>query len=115
MSYHVNSDEAYSLFNGSGNPEFDVGICRIQVWMWGALWGGGARPLVGASRFWALAEAALTHVHACACMGHALSHVGSCRRPEYPCGMHAVASPPLPSRVGHPCFPLCVLATRRTM
>ena len=31
VSYHVNSDEAYSHFNGAPNPEFDVGICRLQV------------------------------------------------------------------------------------
>ena len=31
VSYHVNSDEAYSHFNGAPNPEFDIGICRLQV------------------------------------------------------------------------------------
>lgn len=31
LSYHVNSDEAYSLFNGTANTEFDIGICRLNV------------------------------------------------------------------------------------
>eukprot|EP00759_Apiculatamorpha_spiralis_P002340 PhF_6_TR10860/c0_g1_i1/m.17591 len=31
LSYHVNTDEAYSHFNGKVNPEFDIGICRINV------------------------------------------------------------------------------------
>jgi hypothetical protein len=31
LSYHVNADEAYSLFNGSANAEFDVRMCRVQV------------------------------------------------------------------------------------
>ena len=31
VSYHVNSDEAYSHFNNAPNPEFDIGICRINV------------------------------------------------------------------------------------
>ena len=31
VSYHVNSDEAYELYNGAPNPEFDVNICRLQV------------------------------------------------------------------------------------
>ena len=31
LSYHVNSDEAYSMYNGTANPEFDIGICRLQV------------------------------------------------------------------------------------
>jgi hypothetical protein len=31
LSYHVNSDEAYSRFNGSANAEFDVGMCRVNI------------------------------------------------------------------------------------
>jgi hypothetical protein len=31
FSYHVNTDEAYSLFNGIDNEEFDIGVCRLQV------------------------------------------------------------------------------------
>lgn len=31
ISYHVNADEAYSLYNGTANPEFDVSICRLQI------------------------------------------------------------------------------------
>lgn len=31
LSYHVNADEAYSRFNGQPNPEFDVGMCRVNV------------------------------------------------------------------------------------
>lgn len=31
LSYHVNADEAYALFNGAPNPEFDPRICRVNV------------------------------------------------------------------------------------
>ena len=31
MSYHVNADEAYSMYNGAPNVEFDVRICRVQA------------------------------------------------------------------------------------
>ena len=31
LSYHVNADEAYELFNGAANPDFDVRICRLNV------------------------------------------------------------------------------------
>jgi len=31
LSYHVNTDEAYSHYNGTYNPEFDIGICRLNV------------------------------------------------------------------------------------
>ena len=31
LSYHVNTDEAYSRFNGSINSEFNIDICRLNV------------------------------------------------------------------------------------
>jgi hypothetical protein len=31
LSYHVNSDEAYSLFNSAPNAEFNVRMCRLNV------------------------------------------------------------------------------------
>ena len=31
VSYHINTDEAYSHFDGKPNPEFDIGICRLNV------------------------------------------------------------------------------------
>ena len=31
VSYHVNTDEAYSHFNGTSNPEFTIGMCRLNV------------------------------------------------------------------------------------
>jgi hypothetical protein len=31
ISYHVNSDEAYARFNGSANPEFEIGMCRLNA------------------------------------------------------------------------------------
>ena len=27
----VNTDEAYSHYNGAPNPQFDIGMCRVQV------------------------------------------------------------------------------------
>ena len=35
ISYHVNADEAYSMYDGAPNAEFDVRICRLQVMMGG--------------------------------------------------------------------------------
>ena len=31
LSYHVNADEAYALFNGAPNAEFDYRMCRLNV------------------------------------------------------------------------------------
>ena len=31
LSYHVNADEAYALFNSEPNPDFDVRMCRLNV------------------------------------------------------------------------------------
>jgi hypothetical protein len=31
VSYHVNTDEAYSHFDNAPNPEFNIGICRLNV------------------------------------------------------------------------------------
>lgn len=31
LSYHVNADEAYSLFNSAPNPSFDPRICRVNT------------------------------------------------------------------------------------
>lgn len=31
LSYHVNADEAYSLFNGTSNPEWITSMCRVNV------------------------------------------------------------------------------------
>jgi hypothetical protein len=31
LSFHVNADEAYTLFNGTANPEMDIRICRLNI------------------------------------------------------------------------------------